>query len=165
MIQVLVIRPDAMNLPALHEAPVSKSDSGAESEILNANFLIAGGLEAAARGLLKREVCILTTNNATGIPNDTSYSLRKQYVHRLSAMSEDLKYSYVIIGMKDNGATLGCRTFLPNYTIGMISKDQNLLWYGDIVVGKLKRGATGNETYHDFEAADYPLIRNYFYHM
>ncbi|KAI9058551.1 hypothetical protein FKP32DRAFT_1680927 [Trametes sanguinea] len=86
------------------------------------------------------------------------------YVHRLSAMSEDLKYSYVIIGMKDNGATLGCRTFLPNYTVGMISKDQNLLWYGDIVVGKLKRDATGNETYHDFEASDYPLIRNYFYH-
>lgn len=80
-------------------------------------------------------------------------------------MQSDFKFTYVVMGIQGALKTSGAFQLNPNRMIAELSQSMESCWYGDVIVGKTRRGVSGENLYEDVTGADYCLIRNYFLHQ
>lgn len=80
-------------------------------------------------------------------------------------MQSDFKFTYVVMGIQGALKTSGAFQLNPNRMIAKLSQSMESCWYGDVIVGKTRRGVSGENLYEDVTGADYCLIRNYFLHQ
>ncbi|KAH9852945.1 hypothetical protein C2E23DRAFT_859578 [Lenzites betulinus] len=135
-VKILLFRQDGQ-CPEIRDAPI-QMESVNGLEILEVEPLIPKYLEACQEGVLTIKL-----------------------VDRLQGMIMTLPTPFIIWGISDKIRDAGEFQLCKNKLIQSITGEKKVVWWGDVVVGKLKSSDEGF-IFCDCDASDYCLIRNYF---
>ncbi|KAH9848477.1 hypothetical protein C2E23DRAFT_862675 [Lenzites betulinus] len=136
-VKIFLLRQEGQ-VPEIREAPLQMEIHEGQ-EILDVEPLIPKYLQASQAGVLMIKL-----------------------VDKLQGMAMTLPSPFIIWGISNKVQAAGEFQLCQNRLIASIAHRDRALWWGDVVVAKLKSNEDGGFTFCDCDPSDYCLIRNYF---